>query len=254
MECLLERSIRRGEPVRRVGYGQRGGESTCRNTHTHIHIQLSACDRFRVEELREAYRRSQRAAGVSESKVPHLLHINVVVEVDQVSSLLLSLSLSPGGGRTQGLDGGVGGGGGGTSRLGGGQGAAGAHRNWTHVSMSWGRGGESHKPKKTSRWNPSRSLKSLFYLNPGWCRQVGQFSWARCCLTDASFCLRSTHTCTPETHALTGVVVMDFTTGTSNTIYRSFHKIGAVKNGQCAYRLKTTVGRPLTTLDELGKV
>lgn len=137
MECLLDRSIRRGEPVRRVGYGQRGGESTCRNTHTHT--QLSACDgviRLNVDALREAYRRSQRAGGVSESKAFHLLDINVVVEVDQVSSLLLSLSLSPSGGQRQGLGGGVGGSGGGTPRLGGGQRAAGADRNWTDVSMS----------------------------------------------------------------------------------------------------------------------
>lgn len=28
MECLLDRSMRRGEPVLRVGYGHRGGVST----------------------------------------------------------------------------------------------------------------------------------------------------------------------------------------------------------------------------------
>lgn len=89
-----------------------------------------------MEELREVYRCSQRADGVSESKAPHLLDINMVVEVDQVSSLLLPLILTPGEGRRQRLDGVAGGGGGGTSRLRGGQCAAGANRNWTVVSMS----------------------------------------------------------------------------------------------------------------------
>lgn len=91
---------------------------------------------LKADEWGEAYRRSQRAGGVSESKASHLFDIDVVVEVDQVSSLLLPLSLSPRGGQRQGLHGAVGGGGGGTSRLGAGQGAAGANRNWTDVSMS----------------------------------------------------------------------------------------------------------------------
>lgn len=89
-----------------------------------------------MEELREAYCCSQRADGVSESKAPHLLNINVVVEMDQVSLLLLSFNLTPRKGRRQCLDGVTGGGGGGTSRLRGGQCAAGANRNWTVVSIS----------------------------------------------------------------------------------------------------------------------
>lgn len=92
-----------------------------------------------MDALRGTYRRSQRAGGVSESKAPHLLDIKVVVEVDQVSSLLL-LCLSSRGGRRQGLGGAVGGRGGGTSRLGGGQGGGGANRNGTEVSLSWGEG------------------------------------------------------------------------------------------------------------------
>lgn len=88
--------------------------------------------------MREAYCCSQRVDGVSESKAPHLLNINVVVEMDQVSLLLLSLNLTPRKGRRQSFDGVAGGGGGGTSRLRGGQRAAGANRNWTIVSISWG--------------------------------------------------------------------------------------------------------------------
>lgn len=140
IECLLDRSIRRGEPVRRVGYGQRGGESTCSNAHT-----VLACDGvnmvLNMEELREAYCCSQRADRVSESKAPHLLNINVVVEMDQVSLLLLSLNLTLRKGRRQCLDGVACGGGGGTSRLRGGQCAAGANRNWTVVAISWVGGG-----------------------------------------------------------------------------------------------------------------
>lgn len=63
----------------------------------------------------------------------HLLDVNMVVEVDQVSSLLLTHS-----GRGRGLVGGVGGGGGGAARLGVGQGAATSDRNWADVSTCWG--------------------------------------------------------------------------------------------------------------------
>lgn len=92
-----------------------------------------------MEEFREVYR-----CRVSQSKVSHLFDVNVVVEVDQVSSLLLALTHS-GRGQGGGLVGGVGGGGGGTARLGGGQGAAGADRNWTDVSACWGERGEGRE-------------------------------------------------------------------------------------------------------------
>lgn len=85
-----------------------------------------------MEEFRGAYRCRQRAGGVSQSEVSHLFDVNVVVEVDQISSL--RLTHSGGGG---GLVGGVGRGGGGTWRLGGGQRAAGPERNWTGVSTCW---------------------------------------------------------------------------------------------------------------------
>lgn len=67
----------------------------------------------------------------------HLFDVNMVVEVDQVSSLLLTHS-----GRGRGLVGGVGGGGGGAARLGVGQGAATSDRNWADVSTCWRKGGE----------------------------------------------------------------------------------------------------------------
>lgn len=38
MECLLDRSMRRGEPVLRVGYGHRGGDSTYTHTYSHIKV------------------------------------------------------------------------------------------------------------------------------------------------------------------------------------------------------------------------
>lgn len=63
--------------------------------------------------------------------------------MDQVSSLLLTDTHSGGRGGGGFLVGGVGGCRGGTARLGGRQGAAGANRNWTVVSPSWGEiGGE----------------------------------------------------------------------------------------------------------------
>lgn len=76
----------------------------------------------------EAYR-----CRISESKVSHLFDVNMVVEVDQVSSLLLTHS-----GRGRGLVGGVGGGGGGAARLG----AATSDRNRADVSTCWRKGGE----------------------------------------------------------------------------------------------------------------
>lgn len=92
-------------------------------------------DQVNMEEFREAYR-----CRVFQSKVSHLFDVNVVVEVDQVSSLLLALTHS-GRGRGRGLVGG----GGGAARLGGGQGAAGADRNWTDVSTCWGERGEGRE-------------------------------------------------------------------------------------------------------------
>lgn len=62
----------------------------------------------------------------------HLLDVNMVVEVDQVSSLLLTHS-----GRGRRLVGGIGGGGGGAARLGVGQSAATSDRNWADVSTCW---------------------------------------------------------------------------------------------------------------------
>lgn len=77
----------------------------------------------------------------------HLFDVNVVVEVDQVSSLLFTITCS-GGGRV--LVGCVGGCGGGTARLWGRQGAAGANGNWTDVSTCWGenRGGMGKKESR----------------------------------------------------------------------------------------------------------
>lgn len=82
--------------------------------------------------FRETYRRR-----VSQSEVSHLLDVNVVVEVDQVSPLLLAHGRR---GRRGGLVGGGGGGGGAAAGPGGGRGAAAADGDWTDVSAcSWGR-------------------------------------------------------------------------------------------------------------------
>lgn len=83
-----------------------------------------------MAESRETYR-----CRVSQSKLSHLFDVHVVVEVDQVSSLLLARSRR---GRRGGLVGGGGGGGGAAAGLGGGQGAAAADRDWTDVSTCWG--------------------------------------------------------------------------------------------------------------------
>lgn len=83
-----------------------------------------------MAESRETYR-----CRVSQSEGSHLFDVNVVVEVDQVSSLLLARSRR---GRRGGLVGGGGGGGGAAAGLGVGQGAAAADRDWADVSTCWG--------------------------------------------------------------------------------------------------------------------
>lgn len=75
----------------------------------------------------------RRAQRVSQSKACHVFDVDVVVEEDQITTLVFTRHHRRGGASV----GAAGGRGGGAARLGGRQGAVGADRNWADVSSCW---------------------------------------------------------------------------------------------------------------------
>lgn len=157
--------------------------------------------------------------GVSQSKVSHLFDVNIVVEVDQVSSLFFTITCTRG---RWLLDGRVGGCGGGTAGLGRWQGAAAANRNWTNVYTCWwetrrDKEIQQHtvKPKlgaeRVSEASQRLRILCWFVTNTkfnliGWKHRwtyLAPAQWMRsvcCCQSDVASAQRSTHSCKPGAH------------------------------------------------------